>query len=216
MELSFKPRPFGMIRNDSGLRAFVANKCIFQKQTTQIAVDLKQILSGFCAFPREKHPKIFSKAGLGDSFCVCFETYNNFNRTKYGLAVSTVAPWRHLLRASGVIIFGKVRCRSWCLARCFFVAGKLLDTQYADVVQTLISLEPIIWVAWGYCQLTGTYTTPLVFQGRRVDFECVFDLLVRRQTFSPPQQSCELHQIQIGNIFNGSVCLVFFSSPGTI
>lgn len=137
---------------------------------TQIAVDLKQILQVFVHFPR-KTSKDFSTAGLGDSFCLCFKTYNNFNRKKYGLAVSTAAPWRHLLRAFGAIIFGKVRCRSWCLARCFFVAGKLLDNRMpiCSNFDTLISLERIIWVAWGYCQLTGTYNT-IVFQGRRVDF----------------------------------------------
>ena len=79
--------------------------------------------------------------------------------------MSTATPWRHLLRASGGIIFGKVRCRCWCLARCFFVAGKLLGQMHADFVQTLISLEVIIWVAWGYCQLTGTYNT-IVFPGQ--------------------------------------------------
>ena len=120
--------------------------------------------------------------------------------------MSTATPWRRLLRASGAIIFGKVRCRSWCLARCFFVAGKLFGHTYGDFVQTLISLEPIIWVAWGYCQLTGTYNT-IVFQSRRVDFECVLDLLKSPNILSSPQQSCELHQIQFGNIFNGSVCV---------
>lgn len=143
----------------SGLRG---QKCIFQNIDTQIAVDLKQILSGFCAFPRK------TKAGLGDSFCVCFKICIQLQSKKvWSCRVDSHAMKTPFTRLWGHN-FGKSAMSILMLGSLFLCCWKAFGHTYADVVQTLISLEAIIWVAWGYCQLRGTYNT-IVFQGRRVD-----------------------------------------------